>query len=606
MSLWIIDFETYWDKQYSLSKIGAVAYTRDKRFDCYLLSVVKNGERVFLGHPRDFDFSLLVDQVVGAHNMTFDGAVWRRLYELGIAKVDRTAAKELFCTADLAVFFQAPRDLKGASRELLGLAVSKEYRKKTIGKSGAELAMDAETLEAGTADAFAAYKLAEKYLPLWPEAEREISRLNREAGWYGVAIDKKKVDDAVESLEAQLHHHLKYMVWADDADDTPLSVIKIREHGRKQGIPTPASFDSDDPAVEKWYEDYKHIPWVIACRDYRRVNTFYKKILVLKNEAWQDTDGNWVYSYQKKYFGAATGRFSGAGGFNMENMPKKEMFGIDIRSCFIARRGKRFLLGDYAQIEARLLLWAAGDLEFVKLIEELKNLYVAYLVKRGKAEKTATKKTIGSDRYSATKAEVLGLGYGMGAKKYVVTALADYGVDMTLDEATVAVQEYREANQLVCARWRYHDKFLHYSASQGDPTHEIMLKSGRVLVYHNPISVQGKWPDGTPKREVKVQPERGGTHLGTYGGKLTENEIQATARDVLRDAWIKIHNELSHIVRILFSVHDEFIMEIDEELCTDETRHEVRNRMITASPWAQGAPIDVDLGDMEYVSHYKK
>ena len=76
---WSIDFESTYSKEISLKVMPTWAYVHHPEVDIYLLSVAGPDGFVWVGRPRDFDWSLLEDQIVVAHNMGFDGLVLRRL-----------------------------------------------------------------------------------------------------------------------------------------------------------------------------------------------------------------------------------------------------------------------------------------------------------------------------------------------------------------------------------------------------------------------------------------------------------------------------------------------------------------------------------------------
>src|SRR5437773_7831377 len=126
------DFETYYDKEYSVKTLGNWRYTHDIRFDAYLLAVAGDNGYEWVGHPKEFDWSLLQNQILLAHNAGFDWAVTERLTELEI--IPEIIPAELYDTADLAAYLGYPRDLKAAAFHLLGSDLSKETRDKAKGK----------------------------------------------------------------------------------------------------------------------------------------------------------------------------------------------------------------------------------------------------------------------------------------------------------------------------------------------------------------------------------------------------------------------------------------------------------------------------------------
>lgn len=623
--MYAIDAETYWDKHYSLTNMGPVAYCRDERFNCYQVSIVGAEGVVFVGDPKEFDWNKLRGSLLVAHNAAFDSVVFMALQRDGVIPKDMD--NEWVCTADLSVYFQGPRNLQGACRELLdGMVISKAYRAKTKGKTVAQIKAEGnwqENWEASAADAIGAYKLAERYLPLWPAKERRISAETRKMGIRGIQIDVPKVEEAMSHIANLRQAALRLMVWANDEEDTPLSPKKIREYGRSVGIAVPASLAATSPDAKLWFETYGEThPWVLAVRDYRRLNTIYKKLKILRDEV----DENGVYSFSLKYFGAnTTGRFSGAGKFNLQNLPRGKLFGIDMRSFIIARPGHRLLIADHAQIEARLLLWRVSDTVSIQLIKQVGNIYVAYAIRIGRVAPGTTKKQMGPVMYLLTKSEVLGLGYGMGKSKYLTKTNQDIAAEngrmlvyamenglekpefiplITPAESEKAVMAWRANNPLIVSYWKHQDTWLKVSASHKDPTHEIVLKSGRKLIYHNPtIHVSKDEKTGRESVSVTVRNTRGDTARHYYGGKLVENEIQATARDILCDGWLAL---IDSGRTTLFHAHDEFVNEVPIDQCTQEECVEVRRLMIESSPWAEGAPLDVDLKDMKFTDCYGK
>lgn len=583
-----VDFETYYDDEYSLSKTSTWNYVHSPRFDAYLVAI--HGEGVhFVGHPSKADWSALHGKTVVMHNASFDELVLARLVEMGVVPADVKPA-EVICTADMSAYLGCKRDLKTAARELLGKDVSKEVRANMKGRTYADAVLagtEDALLAYGSSDAELCYELAAKHLASWPECERRVSALNRAAGVKGVMLDIDKVDAGLRSLKTRLADITTALPWVDEGKP-PLSVAAIREEGRRAGIPVPASLAKDSPEVLQWRADYGPAhPWVEATGEYRSVNTLLKRVENLRNGARADR----TMPYQIKYWGANTGRFSGGGDsgckFNMQNMPQHDMFGVDVRSMFVPRPGKKFVIADFAQIEARLLLWRVGDHDFIELIKEEGNLYIAYAKRRGRVIAK------GTPEYRLAKCQVLQLGYYCGWERFMDTAnKPPYLLDLSPEDAKAAVYEYRDANPLVVRHWYEHQKWLQISTTHGDPTHEVALPSGRVIRYHRPKS-EVVFDTKRQKKVVEFSAlgELGGPRTRLHAGILTNNEIQGMARDVLRDAWLALDDAGYHDV--LWTVHDEVIVEVDEAAAQDACDRIVQI-MRSASPWAAGCPLDAE------------
>ena len=80
-----------------------------------------------------------------------------------------------------------------------------------------------------------------------------------------------------------------------------------------------------------------------------------------------------------------------------------------------------------------------------------------------------------------------------------------------------------------------------------------------------------------------------------YGGKLTENEVQASCRDILCDAWLACAK--AGLLPVL-NVHDELVFEVPEK-DVEAAVPEIRRLMTTCSPWAEGLPLGVDINVLD-------
>ncbi len=582
-----IDFETYYDDEYSIRGSSPWGYVHDERFDAYLVAL-HNDTISWVGDPKQADWSLCHGAYLVAHTAGFDSMVFKRCQELGIIPAD---IKPLgwYCTADMAAYLRCKRDLATAARILLERPRSKKTRTNMKGKTYADAVaagMEEELLQYGGDDARDCWDLWVRYSDQWPESEQETSRIIREGTAYGIQTDYPKVEAGIKLLRQKRDEALAKIPWADSHEDKPLSAAKAREQGRIDGIPVPSSFSATNPDAQEWETEYaEQFPWVAAIRDYRRLNTFYQKLVNMDSGIGPDG----VYRFSCKYAGAHTGRTSGgsqyeeAGGkFNIQNLPRDPLFGVDFRDLLIARPKHKLVVADLAQIEARYLLWLVGDTQFLEVLKQEGNLYQAYAKMRGWYSGSNLKKE-DPGLYQRTKATVLSLGYQSGWAKFRHVAKMQYGVDFSEDEAKQVVSEYRASNPKIVQHWYNHHAWLKISVQHQDPTHEVVLKSGRILTYYNP---------GIKHGEIVVSRIQGEPPHKYYGGKLCENEIQASCRDIICDGRIAIEKARPEH-RCLFDAHDELVVEIPDD-CADERAAEVARLMTTSSPWAEGCPIEAE------------
>lgn len=578
-----VDFETAYDSEYSLSKMSVANYVKDPRFDAYLVSV-DDGENIkYVGRPEGFDWAKLDGMVIAMHNASFDYCVLSRIAELG--KIPRMPLGARYvCTADLSAWLGVKRDLKTAALYLLGEEVSKATRTAMKGKRSADLVADAEVLKYAGDDARLCYALAAKYLDQWPEKEQRVSELNRESGIRGIHTDVALVDAGIAALEPQLQAAMDKIPWVKDGDK-PLSPNALRRHGLAVGISVPASLAKDNPDFLAWAEEHSEkYPWVRAVGQYRSINAMLCKVQSIRDGVDAATG---MFPFGTKYMGAATGRFSGGAGegggkVNMQNLPRGAMYGVDVRPMFMARAGHTFVIADYAQIEARFLLFVAGDTDALKPCAAGRSVYQAYAEKVGLCTPDVDLKKSDKHMYSYAKAKILGSGYQCGGPKFKAFAKL-YGVELTDEEAASDIAEFRKANPKIVQFWRAHQDALAYSARRKDATHQIELRSGRILTYYAPLQCG---------REISVYQTRGANRTFLYGGKCVENLVQASCRDILCDAWLAVGK--AGLPPVTLTVHDEIVMEVRKDEAAQVAK-ELEKCMTTCSPWAEGLPLGVDI-----------
>lgn len=480
MNTLAIDFETYYDRDYSLKKMDAWSYVHHPKFDCYLMSVYGYVSQViapadsnlslpfeekgvadpsienqksktgnlfsWAGHPKDFTrWEIFNNATLIAHNAAFDSLVFKRLQELGVipqfvpqasclpCKSEAVADPQIGnqksaignitwrCTASMSVYLSAPRSLKGACKQLLDIAVDKTQRDKAKGQTSGDLFGNDDITAYALEDARLCYLLWDKYNYLWPEDEQELATLTFVWGQQGIAVDVPRLKQSIQTLETQRFNAAQALPWVDDLDeDTPLSHRKLAEECRKVDIPCPASLAMDDPECEAWENKYgADYAWVDAMRIFRRTNMLLKRFKTVQSRTRQ---GDHHFPYALKYFGAVPGRWSGDAGFNVQNMPRGELFNVDLRRCFIPAPGNVFIIADLCQIEPRILAWLIDDAAFLDLVRAGVDIYEAHARSTMGYTDPRSLKDVDPDMRSLAKARTLGLGYGCGPRKFVAVA----------------------------------------------------------------------------------------------------------------------------------------------------------------------------------------
>jgi DNA polymerase len=614
-----LDFETFYSKDYSIVGQSTYQYVNHPEFDAYLVSLW-NPEISYVGQTKEYpDWKKLDGYTFIAHNASFDQRCFEKCVELGIIPDIKV---EWICTADMCVYFQYQRNLKGAAKAILNADMDKEVRENMKGKTWDDMiAMDESkaVLQYALDDSKYTYQIFEELYDQWPETERQLSKMTRQMAWDGIPVDYDKLMEGINTLEEQLFEVKKNLPWYDQIDpDTKKKYVEYSKKAmalecRKAGVEPPKSMAKDSPELAEWIKEHgDKLKFVSAMQNHNRLNMHLTRMRSVKNRL---TDDNRM-SYNLKYFGAdATGRWSGDAGFNVQNLPRETRYGVNIRNMFSAPEGKTFVVADLSQIEPRLTAFIAGDEDFLKLIKQGMSPYEAHA--RQTMGWTGGKlKDEDPELYLLAKVRVLQLGYGSGWFKFAET-VAQYGQQQILDmgfsrkdeirfeefantyqpgkgsiyptlsekerrqwvNAYIQVSDFRDKNPKITAMWKKLDREYKMAAAEGDDF-SFEIPSGRTLHYfscqHQHDGVTCKTQKGALRRVYQ------------YGANLFQNAVQATARDCF--GFIMTNLEKAG-KKIVLHVHDEVVIEVDEENAL-HAKADIQEIMKQGPKWMKDVPLD--------------
>lgn len=625
MSTYAFDLETYYDNDRTIKKLGGEAYFASLSLDeIYMVSVAGDNGYEFVGHPKDLDWSFVEGSVGIAHNAGFDLCGLRRLRQLGLSIPEFA---EVHDTADLSAYLGYPRALKGAAHAVLGVTVDKNIRDRDMkGKQWRDMdpGLQAAVTEYALDDSRLTLRLWEKLNILWPTVEREISRLSRDWAAHGIATDGDKIDEAITHLKTQVYNAERSIPWVAD-NMPPLSPKSLGIACREAGIMPPASLAIDSEECDAWLDQYgQQYPWVSAMRDWRRCNALIKKLEAMKVR----THGGRL-RYDIKYWGAGmTGRWSGAGGVNVQNLSGRVNYGVNMREMLVAAPGHVLIAADLAQIEPRVACWLAGETEALDQMAAGVSPYIVYARQAmglGADEEWAKSDT----RYKIAKMSVLGASYCAGHHRFM-ELMRSSGMEEVLSvgpecEGTEAayveyieavgrpewLQKWREATPLergwlmrsweiimtfrngrpkLVSLWKRLGELAKKSAEKAEDL-VLHLPSGRKLVYKHCRHRRLPKVDGGGL-EVVAEIVRGGKAETTriHQGILIENLCQSVARDAFRDCLLGVTDAGW---RVIFHVHDELIVEVPEDKA-EEAKESILAGMAKSPVWAQNLPVQAE------------
>lgn len=273
-----------------------------------------------------------------------------------------------------------------------------------------------------------------------------------------------------------------------------------------------------------------------------------------------------------------------------------------IRTAFVPKEGHRFIVADFSAIEARVISWLAGEKWRLEVFTSHGKIYeaAASMMFHVPIEEV----TKGSPLRQKGKISELACGYGGGVGALKAMGALEMGVEE--DELQGLIDNWRTANPRIVNFWWEVDKAAITAVKERTKTRThginftyqsgmlfVTLPSGRNLVYVKPKLMLNKFG-----REGLTYEGIGATkkweRIETYGPKIVENIVQATSRDLLADAMLRLDRAGFAIVA---HVHDEVICEVPEG---ESSVEEICSFMSKGPKWAQGLPLTADGYECEF------
>lgn len=524
----VLDLETYFDSECSVRTLGVRAYIEHYNFDAYLMSVAIDDGYEWVGNPKEFDWERLDGLNIWAANAAFDETIIDVGVDKGWWRGPKNAVWD--CVLDLSRRLGLPGNLAGAVEQVLGIKMDKSTRDKMKGKQWGTMDEEfrKEVEEYALKDSVLALKLVKELSGKWSDFERRISRHTRKVVRRGLPVDEEAISAGIATLKSQRAKLEAAIPWSAEA--TPLSRKAFNEQCRKQGIKIPTSMAIGDERADEWLSEHqKSCPWAVAVRDYRRVNALLKKVESFENGI---VDGR--YYGGLLYFGATTGRFSGSGGnLNLQNLPRGEMFGVNLRNFISTGPDTKLVVADLSQIEVRTLSWLAQDTETLEEIANTEDIYEAFAIRFGLWNPENGSMRANPALRHKVKQIVLGAGYGCSAKKFALIT------GMSPQEATESVRLYRRRMPKVVELWESYENTISFALKKQCPLW-VELPSGRILNYGKLVVLGGESERPTPAAMLVRNGKRIPVRL--WHGLLTENCL-AGETEVLTDAgWVCIRD----------------------------------------------------------------
>jgi len=645
VSIVSIDFETR--SRTDLKKCGAYVYSRCPSTEVLCTAFAVDDQKVdcFEGFPKEVvELSKYPEFKFSAFNAGFEKAIWDNV--TGAVEIP---AHRWIDTAAISASHSLPRQM-GDVAEALSLPILKDEEGKAImmkmckPDSNGNWVYDEEklaTLMAYCHDDVEVEREILKRLGHLSPTEQKVWELDLKINTKGIRIDKdlaRAIIDMKEPVKKELTTRCR-----SSYGFGPGQVAKIKEFLRENDVEVPTKMSwkkvkGQEAKVQVRVEtlESKAIKALLvqpipeSCKDVLRMRKMFATTSLAKADSVLNQTVGDVAHYQFMYHGANTGRWSGKG-IQLHNLPrgefdedfaseemslackeikagKLESFDMEpmdvlrsaLRGMVIPREGKSLTVVDFAQIEARVLPWLAGQQDVLDAFEQGKDLYkftASQIYKKPYESIIKSERNIG-------KIASLALGFGGGQRAFNGMA-ANYGLHMTPTEADVIKNDWRARNPEIVQFWYNLEGAARRTLHSGNNTKVGFIKfkkeggflvctlpSGRQIKYFDPFLKQSD--RGKQVVYFKGTDQARGINWGdvsTYGGRLAENVTQAVARDILAEAMVRL-DKFSWI-DIVGHVHDEVILEIETKKAL--ANYKLIEKCIVHQPtWATGLPIGAD------------
>ena len=449
-----------------------------------------------------------------------------------------------------------------------------------------------------------------------PESEIRLYQMDQEINDRGILVDRELVANAV-LCDTQYKEAVTARAYELTGLDNPNSPAQIKGWLSDRGL----EVDSlDKKAVKSLISDADGEVLEVLQLRLLMAKTSVKKYEAIERSVCSDGRCHGLLQF---YGANRTGRWAGRL-VQVQNLPQNHIVDLElarnlvknrqfdlidwlydsppgvlselIRTAFVPRPGTRFIVADFAAIEARVLAWFSGEQWRLDTFVEGGDIYCASasqmfgvpVVKHGE------------NSHLRQKGKIAELALGYGGSVGALTSMGALEMGMQEEELQPLVNQWRASNPHITKFWWDVDaaavmavkerksvtyKNLCFTYRSGILF--VTLPSGRNLSYIKPRMTQNRFGRESLSYEG-VGESKKWMRIETYGPKLVENIVQATARDLLALAMLRLRDAGFDIV---MHIHDEAVLEVPEGVSSVD---EVCRIMAVAPDWAAGLPLRAD------------
>jgi DNA polymerase len=578
MHLITVDFESFYSKDFSLSKLTTEEYIRSPEFEVIGVSVKLDDEPAVWCTGDDLEVFAFLQKfpwdksLAVAHNAMFDMAILSWKYSIKpLALGDTLSMARALHGSELSMSLKALAEhykLQAKGEEVVAAMGMRraDFSPHGLKTYGAYCINDTEItrslfdlMSKGFRVPFGD-DIKQLNRPGFPRSEmRLIDQTLRMFTEPVLGLDK---DVLVPHLEAVKEKKALLMAEIDAQREDLMSNPKFAESLRELGVEPPTkispttgkeafAFSKSDSAFTDLLEHPDlRVQALVAAR--LGVKSTLEETRTERFIAMADRG---LMPVPLRYYGAHTGRWSGSDKINLQNITR----GSPLNTAITAPEGHVIINCDSSQIEARVLAWLAGQEDLVAAFDRGDDVYkiMASSIYNKPVEE------IDKDQRFLGKTVVLGAGYGTGWSTFQ-KQLKLKGVTVTDDTAQSIIQTYREAYPRIPLLWKEAGKALdaildNATAPLGtegalvvEGDKGVRLPNGLYIRYPN---LRREYLDG--QYGLVYDTKRGRSTIMTriHGPKMVENVTQALARIIIGDQLLMVARRY----RVALTVHDSIV-----------------------------------------------
>jgi DNA polymerase len=596
MTIITLDFETFYDRGFSLSKITTEEYIRDPLFETIGVAVkVDDGETKWFSGPKAqtkqwLDQFPWDEAIAVAHNAAFDMAILNWHFDI--------RPKRIADTLSMARALDGPDAGNSLAKlaERHGAGIKGDEVVNALGKGRLDFTPEEmqRYAEYCINDVELTHKLFMKMAQGFPPVEFKLIDLTIRMFTEPVlTLDKEvltnhlsNVRSAKEALMSKLNYEKAELM------SNPKLAELLEFHGVIPPTKISPATGKETHAFAKNDEEFK----ALLEHENPQVQAIVAARLGVKSTLEETRTERFINIADRgtlpvplRYYAAHTGRWGGDDKVNLQNLPRKS----PLKKAMRAPEGYVFIDCDSSQIEARTLAWLAGQDDLVDAFDKGEDVYkimASSIYGVPVDEVTDPQRFVG-------KTTILGAGYGMGPAKFQAQ-LKTFGVTMELEECKRIIRVYRETYPMIPKLWRQTGDALEAMANnQTAPiglSGVLEVRGADGIKLPNGLSI--KYPNmryilREGKSEMVYDQKKGRAVIPTriYGGKAVENICQALARIVIGEQMLMVARKL----RVVMTVHDA-VGAIAPEAEADKAREFVEACMRIRPKWATALPLNCE------------